>query len=510
MRTGFVTVFLGALPVGIDILSMKWSRSPFSLCPAILALLVRSSCLLAGEAGTSSKDYVPVPVVEAKDGGLLNDILRAHSQAFSEWDLGGQLRSRYEQKDNGGFLPNRDFIRGGAPNDNDYFLFREKFHAGWHPERWLKLFVEGRGSQTVSDDRSLQPERDMADLHQGWLQLGDPHLFPLTLKVGRQELSYGDQRFIGTGDWGNIPRSFDAVSLRADVGEKSWIDLFTGRVVIPRDDYFNVSNDYDQFSGLYASSQELLKGVEAQAFFLARNVGEGSVSAVAPGIGGPTQRDIYTYGTRLKSLPGAFGEWDFAFEGAGQFGEVGVGPLRRDQQSFSLTGTAGYSKKDWWAKPRIAVGYDYASGDSDAADGQSETFEPLFGTNHGFYGVMDLIGLRNLSSPRLSLALKPSAKLSVNVDWLLFWLADTADAFYPEAGAARVLNGYGRHAEYDSFVGSEIDVVAKYSVASWMELQAGYGHFFPGDYVKESVRSVPANEGSTGADWVFVQTVIQF
>ncbi|MDB6134370.1 MAG: hypothetical protein JWM59_2613 [Verrucomicrobiales bacterium] len=485
---------------------MKSYRHPVSL---LLPLLLTSTVAGAGEA----KAPVPGPPAaktEIKSAGLLNDALRQASPAFSEWDIGGQIRLRYEVKEDAGSFPQQDFISGDVLNDNDYWLFREKFHVGWQPESWLKFYVEARGSQTASDVRPGDPERDVVDLHQAWIQLGDPKLFPLTLKIGRQEMTYGDQRFIGLGDWGNIPRSFDAVNLRISLSEKSWIDLFTGRVVIGRDDYFNVSNDYDQFSGLYASSQELLAGVETQAFFLARNVGEGSPNAVTAGLGGPGERDVYTYGTRLKSLPGAFGNWDFVFEGAGQFGDIGTATGNLDLRSFALTGTAGYTFKDMRAKPRLAVGYDYASGDDDATDGRQGTFEPLFGTNHSLYGLMDLVGLRNLSSPRVSLTLKPMEKLSVSVDYLAFWLADTADSFYPESGAARSRNGYGRHADYGSFVGSELDVVAKYAFTPWADLQVGYGHFFPGDYIKDSINSVPANAGTTGADWVYVQTLINF
>ena len=94
------------------------------------------------------------------------------------------------------------------------------------------------------------------------MELGDPAVFPLSLKIGRQEMTYGDQRFIGLTDWSNTGRSFDAARLRYQAGKKSWINLFTARVVIPRDDYFNESNEADQFSGLYASSQEIWQGVE--------------------------------------------------------------------------------------------------------------------------------------------------------------------------------------------------------------------------------------------------------
>ena len=476
---------------------MKLRPIPFSCFASLLALL-------------ASPDLLAAPADAPKSAGLLNDMLRQNSPAFSEWDIGGQFRFRYEVRDDAGSFPNNDFIDQGLDNGNDYFLFREKLHIGWQPEDWLKLYVEGRGSQVGSDDRKPSPDKDVWDLQQAYVEFGNAKLFPLTAKIGRQEMSYGDQRFIGIGDWSNTGRSFDAVKFRYNISEKSWVDVFTSRVVIPIDDTFNESNDYDQFSGIYASSQELLKGIETQAFFLARNVGDQSPNAVSPGVGGPSERDVYTYGVRLKSLPDAFQGWDFAFEGAGQFGEVVTTGVSRDLRAYALTGSAGYTFDNVASKPRIGIGYDYASGDSDPNDGEQETFESLFGTNHSLYGVQDLIGLRNLSSPRISFSAKPVKNLTLTADYLLFWLADTNDSFYPESGAGRAGNGYGKNPKFGSYVGSEIDLVAKYAINSWSEVHLGYAHFFAGDYIQDSVESVPANGGTTDADWVYTQLTVNF
>lgn len=471
--------------------------------PCLLATTFFLS-LATAPAGTS-----PAPVAASQkklsSEGLLNDALRSSSPAWSDWDISGQIRFRYEAKENAGSFPDRDFGRGFA-NDNDYSLFREKLHVGWQALPWLKFYVESRGSQAVSDERNPSPEQDLWDLQQAYVQLGNAAEFPLTLKLGRQDFIYGDQRFIGNGDWSNTGRSFDAASLRYTISKDSWIDLFSGRVVVPRDAYLNQSNDYDQFSGLYASSQELWSGVETQAFFLARNVGVKSPNAIAPGLGGPSERDVYTYGARLKSLPGSFAGWDFTFEGAGQFGHVVTAGVERDLQSFALTGNISYTFSSLSAEPRIGVGYDYASGDSNPNDSHQETFEPLFGTNHRFYGVMDLVGLRNLSSPSLSLSAKPCAKLTLTADYLLYWLADGRDSFYPESGPARSQNGYGKHPEFNSYVGSEIDLVAKYSLTPQVDLAVGYGHFFTGGYVQYST----AASGTTDADWVYLQTSVKF
>lgn len=479
--------------------------------PAIL--LAASAMFIApGYAGTQPPDQPTAPSEPSpKSAGLLNDALRQQSPAFEKWNIGGQFRFRYDLKHNGGGEPATDFIRRGVDNDNDVFLFRETLHLGWQPNDWVKFFVEGRGAHAASDDKDPSPGDDVWDLHQAWIELGHAETFPLTLKIGRQELLYGDQRFIGPGDWSNTGRVFDSAVIRAHlIKDTTWIDLFSGQVVLPRDGHFNESNEHDHFSGIYASSRDLWDSIETQAFFLARNVGAQSPDAIAPGIGGPSERDVYTYGLRLKSLPGALGPWDFAFEGAGQFGEIHSAGVARDLRAFALTGSAGYTFEEAWAKPRIGFGYDYASGDSNARDGRHETFEPLFGTNHLLYGIMDLTGLRNTSSPRVSLSLKPTSKLSISTEYLLFWLADTQDFFYPEAGAGRNANGYGRNSQFSSFAGSEIDFLLKYSLNKYSELQLGYGHFFPGSYIRSSVNSIKENGGVIGADWAYLQVVFNF
>jgi hypothetical protein len=470
--------------------------------PALLFL----ACVAQGATPTPISGPTSAPA----GAGLLNDALLLRNDSFKAWNIGGQLRARYEVKDDAGPFPDRDFIRRGVDNDNDYLLLRERLHIGWQPESWLNFYAEGRGAQAISDDRDPSPEEDAWDLHQANIKLGDPERFPLSLQVGRQEMIYGDEHLIGIGDWGDTGRSFDAIRVRASFGKASWVDLFTSRVVIARDDYFNESNDEDQFSGIYAASQDLLTGLDTQAYFLARNVGAGSPNAIAQGIGGPSERDVYTYGIRLKSLPGMFYGWDFTAEGLGQFGNVVTDGVKRDLQAFAFFGNFGYTFEKTWGQPRIGLGYDYGSGDSDPDDGKQETFEQLFGTNHAYYGVMDLVGPRNINSPRVSFGLKPGKKLTLSLDYILFWLADTHDFFYPESAPARTQNGYGRNPRFDSFVGSEVDLVAKYAVTPWASVHMGYGHFFPGDYIKSSVGSVLENGGTAGANWVYVQTAITF
>ena len=316
--------------------------------------------------------------------------------------------------------------------------FRERVHLGYTPVTWLTAFAEFQSATESWDQRSPSPDQDEADLRQASLSLGDPKIFPLTAKVGRQELLYGDQRFVGVSDWSNPGRTFDAVKLHY-AGESFWVDAFSGHVVVPYAGHFDESNGHDWFSGIYASSDKLLPWQESQIYFLSRNADASAVSAEAMDVPGTptTARDIYTFGFRFKSLPGQLGGWDYSLEAAGQLGSIYNSTLktRLDQQAYAVFAGAGYTWKNVWAAPRLGVGFEGGSGDSNSKDGKSETFDNLFGSNHAFYGQMDLFCERNMNIPRISASATPLKNLTLTADYLWFWLADTHDSLYPVSGS---------------------------------------------------------------------------
>jgi hypothetical protein len=412
-------------------------------------------------------------------------------------------------------------------NDNYYLLLREKIHLGYTPSSWFSVFAEGRDSSSTWDDRNPNPEADQFDLHQGFVRFGevlpDGHRFrtgtekfPLTAKIGRQELIYGDERLVGNGDWGNIPRAFDAAKLRFE-NPNLWVDVFAGRVVLPVDHHFNMPNDYEWFSGLYASSATLISKQETQLYLLARNASAQAANAVSGSLVGlPSARDIFTLGMRVKSQPGEWKGWDYTAEVAGQLGSINVGNRRLDHEALAASAGGGYTWIRAFGSPRVGLEYNFASGDHDPTDGKNETFDNLFPTNHKLYGYMDFVGWRNIHNPRASAAIKPVGPLVVTLDYHLFWLADTHDFFYPETGPGRGTGGptnpgepasYGRNPQFSSFVGSETDLDLTWTIKPWATVRTGYGHFFVGDYVKRSLANVG---GATDADWFYVQTTFTF
>jgi hypothetical protein len=451
----------------------------------------------------------------ATSTGLLNDWLRGQSDDFKAWDLGGQIRLRYETKENmavAGRAGAVDFGASVVDNDNDYFLTRTKLHLGFSPVDWFTAFAEGRHSTAAGDERTPSPDRDAIDLHQAFIALGTVKEFPVTAKIGRQELAYGDERLIGPSDWGNAGRVFDAAKIRFENSDV-WVDAFVSQVVMVRDEHFNEANNYDYLSGLYASTRTLIPKQETQLYFLARNVQHGSPNVIGTGqpplLTGASPRDIYTIGMRVKSLPGQFHGWDYEAEFAGQFGrfQATASSPSLSQEAFAAHVAAGYTWAKTWGAPRAGLEYNYASGDDNPNDGTHGTFDNLFPTNHKFYGFMDFVSWQNIHDARLAASLKPLAKLTVTADYHAFWLADTHDYFYQVNGAPRSSGGYGLNSNAGSFVGTELDLAATYAIKPYASVQAGYGHFFTGDYVTDLLAS---RGGSQDANWFYAQTTFTF
>ncbi len=374
--------------------------------------------------------------------------------------------------------------------DDSYYLQRFRLGVNFKPASWLNFYAQG---QDASELGSLRPDipgalgaegDDPLDLRHAYVEIGDLSAMPLSLKIGRQVLSYGDQRLIGGFEWNNIARTFDAAKLRYQNGPNS-VDLFFSSVVRIDPDGFNTSSltgsgTDSYFGGIYSSLGTFdFQTTDIYALWFGE---EGGTS-------------FATLGTRFKSTKDAFGPWDYSFEGALQTGEV----LDLDLFAFAASATVGYSTALPWS-PRLFAGYSYGSGDGDPTDSSVGTFQNLYPTNHLYYGYLDAFSWQNMSNPQVGVELEPSANLKLRLDYHLFGLADTSDAWYRANGTAKV-----RPISPDagSFAGSELDLTATYKVSDWLSFLVGYSHFFAGDYLEDT-------GAASDADFGYVQVRLDF
>jgi len=201
--------------------------------------------------------------------------------------------------------------------------------------------------------------------------------------------------------------------------------------------------------------------------------------------------DFVTLGTRIKGDPTKLHGFEFSGEFAYQAGTV----RGLDLNACAVNAGVGYNFLDAAWRPRVFLEYNYASGDKNPADGEIETFQNLFPTNHKFYGIMDLFSWQNMHDAHVSFSVKPAKTLTAQIDYYAHWIANNNDVWYRSNGltAVRPLDASARSAR--SYQGSELDFILTWDVMKNIQLQGGYAHFFAGSYLEDTGAHDDANFG---------------
>jgi hypothetical protein len=413
-----------------------------------------------------------------------------------------QEKMRMEVREN-----NFDFNSAvNGPQDASWLLQRFRLGLGYDVNPWMKLYIQGQDIRELGGSRpnnvgTFAAEGDDSfDILKAYVQLGNPKK-GLSATLGRQFLSYGDQRLVGPLEWLNSARTFDAAKFRY-TAEKYSLDFFVSSPVAFTNNMWNQSpfldNDEasnDLFSGLYLSTLFVPFNLTTD-FYLFKKSDDGNGNFGARR--GDT--DFYTLGTLWKGDPKKLGGWDYTTEMAYQFGEVSG----RNLSAFAGHWAVGYNWLTHPWKPRIGLQYNYSPGDGDPNDGDLGTFQNLYPTNHLFYGYMDTTGWINMHNPQLNLSFSPTPKLKIMLDYHLYWNANNADSWYRVNGVTTVrpLNAAATGAG-STFRGQEIDLTAIYKLHPHVGLMAGYSYYIAGDYLQ-------ATGASDDAHFGYVQLQIDF
>jgi hypothetical protein len=107
------------------------------------------------------------------------------------------------------------------------------------------------------------------DIRQAYVELGNGEKQMFGLRVGRQEMNFGDQRLIGALNWTNSARTFDAA--RGTVRYKRYrLDLFAESVVNQVDVTWDHHQQANNLHGLYGGIEKLVPGATIEPYVLWR------------------------------------------------------------------------------------------------------------------------------------------------------------------------------------------------------------------------------------------------
>lgn len=418
-------------------------------------------------------------------------------EAFSaEFSFSGEARLRPEYRDNADFSST-------ASDTQNYYGQRLRLGVDVKINETLKGFIQIQDTRywghedTAAAPASLYTgdEDEALDLHQAYVEIANVGDMPLTLKVGRQLLTYGEHRLVGDLGWSNNARAFDAIKAIYKTDTYS-VDLWTAKVdensiaaaTAPSPSAIGPSDNDIDFYGIYSMIKSV-PNVPIDAYLLYRRDGD-------------TGENRYTFGGRAEAKP---------IEGLDLMGELayqtGDSTATVDISAYAFALRAGYAIPGAWS-PKVSIEYDYATGDSDAADTENETFNQLYPTWHRNLGYGDYVAWQNISAIKLGVTAKPTEKCHASLDYWLFSLAEEKDTFYTAAGTTT-----GRPSQTDAFVvantedsvGNELDIIFRHTFNPNLNVEIGLARFFKGDWI-ESWRGAAAED----SDWAYLMATVSF
>ena len=155
-----------------------------------------------------------------------------YSEFAKKVKLGGSIRTRAEYA-NGfysfpndltlpgftfGAVPVAGAAAGSRPKsgiDDDYVINQTRLWADADVNEHLRIFIQLQdarafGVEGTTVGFAADGANNRIDIHQGYFDLKKLFDLPLTVRVGRQEIVWGDHRVIGNLVWSNQGRVFDA------------------------------------------------------------------------------------------------------------------------------------------------------------------------------------------------------------------------------------------------------------------------------------------------------------
>jgi hypothetical protein len=384
--------------------------------------------------------------------------------------LGGEIREAFEQVGNDNWGKQRYM--------DAFFLQRYMLQSDWHLGENVRVFVQLKSG--LEDFRAGGPrpiDEKRLDFEAAFLEVGNTHKKNwAVLRIGRQELNYGSGRLVSVREGPNVRQSFDGVKIRSKAG--AWnVDAWAVRPDLDRHGFFDNATDHTTaFWGVYATRpvvSQRLRGVGYDLYYLGLDrknatFERGTAAELRHTVGARLWRPIAT------QEPGA----DFDYEGVVQFGTFGSDDIR----AWTFASDTGYSLTTLPLRPRFSIKADISSGDNPGSHTLG-TFNPIYPIGN-YFGVLADTGPGPVNfidvHPRIQTQLPRG--ISISADFVAQWRENLNDGVYAVPGFLLVPANGSRA----RFVGYRPGAEVRWQINRHAYLQADYGIFYAGQFLKEA------------------------
>ena len=406
----------------------------------------------------------------------------------SQFTLDATFRPRAEYRNGFQFLQQEGVDAGFVTNT------RARIGANYKTPSY-EIYINIQDVQIWGENPQLVPidGNNSFALFEAWaeLQLGKGW----STKLGRQVLSYDDQRYFGGLDWaqqgryhdlGMIKFRTDGFMLDVGVAFNQDLDAQGGPLFGFKNagTEFNSGNpfQYKTMQHLYAKK----KFGDFSASLVLANLGFQQIDATTGDVS--DIRSTFTAGTHLTYKKGTFGLAGNAYLQSGEFFN-GV-----DIEGAYLLGLEATYKAG--AKTTLGLGIEAISGDDTSTTDATEAFLPHFGTNHKFNGFMDHFYVGNWVNRVGLLDIHASAVFNLGPKTTLF------TKFLNFQGMEDTPGG-------ESNLGNELDLVLTQKFKGFA-LKVGYSQLFASDGLEEleTLRS-GATDFKGSQNWAWAMLIIK-
>ncbi|WP_103924884.1 alginate export family protein [Algoriphagus boritolerans] len=396
----------------------------------------------------------------------------AHAQTVS---LDADIRPRFEYRHGfGNLLP-----AGSKPAA--FVTQRSRLNFAYQDPK-LKVYFSVQDVSTWGDTQQLaiSDGNNSFSLFQAWL--GYSFTENWSMKLGRQTLSYDDQRILGEVDWAMQGRFHDAAMFSYfKNGFKTDFALA-----------FNQENQRTDGSaytinGLY--SYKVMQMLHAK-----KSWEKGAISLLFLNNGfqkftdEPSPRPDGVYYRQTTGTFFTFPVSALTFTGSAYI-QTGKSTPTSDLSAYQYMLEAKYQPR----KVAFVLGYEVLSGSDQSAESKSNSFFPLYGTNHKFNGYMDLFYVGNHAN-------------QVGLNDLY---ANTLIPTGQNSSLAAHLHFFSANAELidnqSGYLGSELDLVFTKTIAKNVKMNLGYSQFFESESMTDIKGGV---EPAQTQNWGWIQLIV--
>ncbi len=417
----------------------------------------------------------------------------------AQLSIGGQLRTRTEYRDGQG---------APLPESADPAFFTSQHTRLWltYNTYRIKLGLTAQdvrvwGQDVSTINKTTTQDNNALMLHEAWAEILLTDTTSknkiVSLKLGRQELSYDDERLMGKSDWLQQGRRHDAALLKYETPKLMLHAAFafnqnkensSGTVYnsTPPGNYPASTNGgamYKSMQMLYAakkSSHGILSFMFLSDQFSKFHNDSTNTKTFESGVWSRFTGATYFNHTFNKSVVTASASY--------QFGKTATG------QEISAYLFAGNYQYNFTRKLSASAGIDYYSGGSKGTT--THAFDPLYGTPHKFAGFMDYFYAASSFGKGGLVDYFIKGRYKLNDKWSF-----AADLH--QFSSATAVSGY----DTKSF-GRELDIVSSFSLTKLIGFEAGYCRFFGTSLLASpAVKNVP--NAKLNSNWAYLQINIK-